>query len=128
MRPLIEFIFPSRLHRLAYFLRATFAAIVGEIIYSCGATFNHEYFWAVVIVICIYSFFFIDLLRIRDVGMSGWWLLVGFAIFPPYWLGIAANLWLGLILIFRAPSFAINIPKSSGSAESQASDGSNLGR
>lgn len=108
MRPLIELIFPSRLHRLAYFLRATFAAVVVDVIYACGATTHHGYFWVAGLLILIYSFFFIDLPRIRDVGMSGWWLLVGFAIFPPYWLGLAANLWLGLILMFRAPCFAVN--------------------
>jgi uncharacterized membrane protein YhaH (DUF805 family) len=49
-----------------------------------------------VIILTIYGFLFIGLPRIRDIGMSGWWLLI--------MLVPIANIWLGLILLFRAPS------------------------
>ena len=57
---------------------------------------NSVYFWASVIVLTVYGFFFIGLPRIRDIGMSGWWLLI--------MLVPIANIWLGLILLFRAPA------------------------
>ena len=95
----IEFIFPRRLHRLAYFLRGILAAIVGHILYACSTTMNPRYFWVAVITLLIYSFIFIDLPRLRDVAMSGWWLLV--FVVP------GANIWLALVLLFRAPSYVV---------------------
>ena len=96
MRWLIEFIFPRRLHRLAYFLRGILADIVTYFLYSCGTTMHPPYWWVSVIALSVYGLFFIVLPRIRDIRMSGWWLLVCFI--P------VANIVLGIILLFRAPA------------------------
>ena len=107
MHPLIEFIFPRRLHRLAYFLRAMLIVIVTEIVYSCSTTMNPRSFWVAVVALWIYSLLFVDLPRIRDIRMSGWWLLVGFAPLTNLWLGLVLSLGLGLILLFRAPCYVM---------------------
>jgi hypothetical protein len=107
MLQLIDFVFPRRLHRLAYFLRAMLTLIATDIVYSLSTTMNPRHFWITVIVLWIYSLLFIDLPRIRDVRMSGWWLLVGFAPLANLWLGLLANLCIGLILLFRAPCYDI---------------------
>src|ERR1017187_10348166 len=96
---LIELIFPRRLHRVAYFLRGILSVIVGHILYSCSTTMNPQYWWAAVITETIYCVLFIDLPRIHDLGMSGWWLLL---IVVP-----GANIWLALILTFRAPVYVV---------------------
>ena len=95
MRGLSEFIFPRRLHRLAYFLRLMTGNIGMYILYSCNTSMDLSY-WGFIIALFIYELFFIALPRARDIGMSGWWLL-GF--FIP-----VANVVLGLILLFRAPA------------------------
>jgi uncharacterized membrane protein YhaH (DUF805 family) len=60
---------------------------------------NPRYFWTSIIALWTYGFIFVCLPRIRDLDMSGWWLLVAFV--P------VVNIWLGLILLFRAPSYVI---------------------
>ena len=93
---LVEFIFPRRLHRLAYFLRGVALDTVTGILYASSTTFNPRFWWPSVIVLIIYGLFFIVLPRIRDVGMSGWWLLLTFI--P------VADIVFGIILLFRAPA------------------------
>ncbi len=58
-----------------------------------------QLFWILVVAIFIYDFLFIALPRIRDLGMSGWWLLT---LFVPL-----VNIFLSLILLFRAPSYVV---------------------
>jgi uncharacterized membrane protein YhaH (DUF805 family) len=100
MNAFIEFIFPRRLHRLDYFIRVILTNGATYSLYSCSTTMNPGWFWISTIALLIYAFLFIGLPRIRDLGMSGWWLLV---IFIPL-----VNIWLGLILLFRAPSYVVN--------------------
>jgi uncharacterized membrane protein YhaH (DUF805 family) len=100
MNAFIEFIFPRRLHRLDYFIRVILTNGATYSLYSCSTTMNPGLFWISTIALLIYAFLFIGLPRIRDIGMSGWWLLV---IFIPF-----VNIWLGLILLFRAPSYVVN--------------------
>ena len=95
MHWLVEFIFPRRLHRLAH-LRGMIANIVTYFLYSGSTTMDSRYWWSSTIAVLIYGLFFIVLPRIRDIGMSGWWLLVTFI--P------VADIVLGIILLFRAPS------------------------
>ena len=97
MHWLIEFIFPRRLHRLAYFLRLAAANIVTSFLYASSTTMDARCWWASVLVLLIYTLFLILLPRIRDIGMSGWWLLAGFI--P------IANIVLGIIMLFRAPDY-----------------------
>ena len=73
---LFHFLFPRRLHRLAYFLRGS----VVEIAMSCFAADSDMTkawpFWSILIMVQAYEVFFIVLPRIRNAGMSRWWLLL----------------------------------------------------
>jgi uncharacterized membrane protein YhaH (DUF805 family) len=108
MNVLIEFIFPRRLHRLGYFIRLLLSNVVTYFLYSCSTTMSPQLFLISVGALLVYVFLFIGLPRIRDLGMSGWWLLV---FFVP-----VVNIWLGLILLFRAPSYGSRVAVS-GTAE-----------
>jgi uncharacterized membrane protein YhaH (DUF805 family) len=92
---MITFIFPRRLHRLAYFIRGLIFDTIAGFLYSLGTTMNARIWWALVIILTIYGMFFIILPRIRDIGMSGWWVL---AMLIPI-----ADAVFGIILLFRAP-------------------------
>ena len=97
MNDLVEFIFPRRLHRFAYFVRIILLNTATYFLYSCSTTMNPPLFWISAIAILVYGIMFVVLPRIRDLGMSGWWLLGAFV--P------LLNIWLGLILLFRAQSY-----------------------
>ena len=99
MNVFIEFIFPRRLHRLGYFIRLMLSNGVTYFLYSCSTTLSPQLFWISIIALLIYVFLFIGLPRVRDLGMSGWWLFV--------FLVPLVNIWLGLILLFRAPVYEI---------------------
>ena len=92
---MIEFIFPHRLHRLAYFLRGVVFDVITGFLYSCSTTINAKVWWASVTMLTIYGMFFIVLPRVRDIGMNGWWALV--------MLVPVANVVFAIILLFRAP-------------------------
>lgn len=95
MRGFIEFIFPQRLHRLAFFLREVLAEFAG-----CAlgvASDNEIHLWAIAIVLTGYQMLFIILPRLRDIEMGGWWLLL--CPIP------VLNVPLGLILLLRAPVY-----------------------
>ena len=96
MHPLIESIFPRRLHRLAYFLRVVATDILACFIYAFGGT-NASSVRLVFLFLglAVYQLFFIILPRVRDIGMSNWWLLL---IFVP-----GVDVVFGIILLFRAP-------------------------
>ncbi len=100
MNGFVEFIFPRRLHRLGYFLRGVALDIVTGILYASSTTYNPRFWWPSVIVLFIYGLFFIVLPRIRDAGMSAWWLAVAFI--P------VANIVLGILLLFRAPALLMH--------------------
>lgn len=114
MRPLVEFIFPHRLHRLAYFLRLIVWSVflyvdrytMAALIYADRDTTYviAPFWWAAFVALSLYGIFFILLPRLRDVGMSAWWLIV--ALIP------VANIPLGIILLFRAPEYHFASPAS----------------
>jgi hypothetical protein len=112
MRPLVEFIFPHRLHRFAYFLRGivwnVFLYVVRDTVaaslYADRDTTFVPYSFAGFVALLLYGIFFILLPRLRDVGMSAWWLIV--ALIP------VANILLGIILLFRAPEYHFASPAS----------------
>lgn len=108
MKGFIEFIFPRRLHRLSYLLRLILADFVTYYLYASSTTMNPPWWWVAIITLSIYGFFFIALPRLRDTGMNGWWLLI---IFVPL-----VNIWLGLILLFRAPAMLNSAPRDSAAA------------
>jgi hypothetical protein len=97
MRSLIDFIFPSRLHRLAYFLRVVTTNVLAGFVYAFSGT-NSSGLWLVLLLVAlaVYQLFFIILPRIRDIGMGKWWLLL--TLIP------GVNVVFGIILLFRAPA------------------------
>jgi uncharacterized membrane protein YhaH (DUF805 family) len=99
---MIDFIFPQRLHRLAYFIRGLTADGMACFLYSCNATMDSTVLWTSVIAVWIYGAFFIRLPRIRDVGMSGWWLVL--MVIP------IADFVIGIILLFRTPKMFSDRP------------------
>ena len=101
MHSLIEFIFPGRLHRLAYFLRGATTDIFGCFVYAFSGT-NTSSIWLVslLVILCVYQLFFIILPRIRDIGMGSWWLLL--TLVP------GVDVVFGIILLFRAPLILSN--------------------
>jgi hypothetical protein len=98
MKDIVEFIFPKRLHRFAYFVRIISINGMTYVVCSWTTTNNPGFLIASLIALLLYGFFFVALPRVRDLGMSGWWLLAS--------LVPLLNIWLGLILLFRAPSYA----------------------
>jgi uncharacterized membrane protein YhaH (DUF805 family) len=96
MRSLIAFIFPARLHRLAYFLRGVTTDVLAAFIYAFSGT-NASSIWLVLscLALAVYQLLFIILPRLRDIGMRNWWLLL---IVVP-----GVNVVFGIILLFRAP-------------------------
>lgn len=101
---MIEILFPRRLHRLGYLFRGLAADGLTYFLYSCSTTMNHKVWWASVIGLSVYSLFFIVLPRIRDIGMSAWWLLT---VFIP-----VVNIVFGIILLFRARAMLSHAPTS----------------
>jgi uncharacterized membrane protein YhaH (DUF805 family) len=99
MNRLFEFLFPLRLHRLSFFLRDAIVGIVACCLHANNSAMNPRSFWVLAIALSIYELFFIILPRIRDIGMSGWWLPLCFV--P------VANAVFGIILLFRAPKYPI---------------------
>jgi hypothetical protein len=97
IRPVIEFLFPHRLHRLNFYLRLLAAGIVADLFDSQALITSGSFYWTgLAIMVDIYCLFFIILPRFRDIGMNGWALL---GLIPP------ANFVFGYILMFRAPSY-----------------------
>jgi uncharacterized membrane protein YhaH (DUF805 family) len=94
---LSELLFPRRLHRLAFFFRSLAVSVVASILYAGSTTMNPLCWWSWYILGNIYSAFYILLPRMRDVGMSGWWLI------PCLIPGVDALI--GVILLFRAPNY-----------------------
>ena len=95
MREIVEFVFPNRLHRLAYFLRGITVEIITTFLFTYSLTNDFQSWWIPAIILLSYELFFIILPRIRDVEMSEWWLL---GVFVP----IVSEV-LGLLLLFRRP-------------------------
>src|SRR5262249_36374171 len=58
---LVEFMFPRRLHRLAYFIRGMALETVSAILCASSTSLAPRYWWLWVIVLTIYELFFIVL-------------------------------------------------------------------
>lgn len=96
MQSLIDFIFPTRLHRLAYLLRGAATDIVTGFIYAfSGTNASSALLVLSFVTLALYQLFFVILPRIRDIGLGGWWLLL---VLVP-----GVNVVFGIILLFRAP-------------------------
>lgn len=99
MHPLLEFIFPRRLHRIAYLVRTLVFNIVSGCVLACNSSDNPGFCWAFFLVYLIYGLFFIVIPRMRDAEMSRWWLA---GCFLP-----VVDIIVSLILAFRAPVYRL---------------------
>jgi hypothetical protein len=97
---LVDFVFPYRLHRLAYFFRCCFLNAVAAVFYADCGPIHSNYWWAAIGVIPIYELFFVILPRVRDIRLNAWWVLICFV--P------VADIVFGVILLFRAPVYLRN--------------------
>jgi uncharacterized membrane protein YhaH (DUF805 family) len=99
MNGLIEFIFPRRLHRLAFLLRVIAVDVISSFSIFPNPGTLETLFAGFCLVLLVYDVLFVLLPRIRDLEISGWWLL---AFLIPY-----ANSLLSIILLLRAPRYRL---------------------
>jgi uncharacterized membrane protein YhaH (DUF805 family) len=92
---MLDFFFPKRLHRLSFLLRTILCGVVLCFLESRVGLSNPQIWWAIFIAVQVYEIFFIEVPRIRDIGLSGWWWLIMLVPGP--------NVVFCLILLFRAP-------------------------
>ena len=92
---MLEAFFPKQLHRLSFLLRSLAVALVLTFMESRASLSNPQIWWTIYIVAQVYAVFFIEVPRIRDIGLSGWWWLLLLVPGPDFIFG--------LILLFRAP-------------------------
>jgi uncharacterized membrane protein YhaH (DUF805 family) len=97
MRWLIDFLFPKRLHRLGYVWRILTTNMVGGAIVATTSPMEHLSPMLGLVALCVYQLIFILLPRVRDTGMSGWWVLLG--VVPIVYVCLT------IILVFRAPEY-----------------------
>src|SRR5438309_12090413 len=97
MRTLVEFFFPKKIHRLGYLARILTTNLALGVILAVSSAGNHGYWIIAVVLLGIYQLLFILLPRLRDTGMSGWWVLLS--------LVPVVYVFLAIILIFRAPEY-----------------------
>jgi len=110
IRWFIDWVFPKRLHRMAYLVRGLLADVVVLSLYSSDTAMNPIAWWSATIGVVAYALLFIVLPRMRDLEMSNWWLLAAFV--PVVNIGFA------LILLFRPPQLHLGEP--SGANEDRA--------
>jgi uncharacterized membrane protein YhaH (DUF805 family) len=96
------FLFPQCVHRISFLVRFLACAILTQLLYdnmplsaSVSSAPRIMAWWIAVLFLAVYSLFFVFLPRLRDAGMSGWWVLLALLPF--------INLILAVILLFRAP-------------------------
>lgn len=109
MHALIDFFFPKRLHRLAYFIRLMASNLCLALLLGSSSPNGQPYPLVGVILLALYSLFFILLPRLRDTGMSGWWVILS--------LVPIVYVFLGIILLFRAPAYHFDHAVDEGDAE-----------
>ena len=97
MRWLIDFLFPKRLHRLGYLWRILATNLAAGIIVASSSPAEQLFPMLGLIALCMYQFLFILLPRVRDTGISGWWVLLS--------LVPIVYIFLTIILVFRAPEY-----------------------
>jgi hypothetical protein len=89
MQQIVEFIFPKRIHRLSFLVRAlvtnllcfwlivafSSAHVITPIPVTTALCEDSRYYVAI-LALAIYNLLFLLLPRVRDIGMSGWWVLL----------------------------------------------------
>src|SRR5262249_15014025 len=88
LRPILEFIFPKRIHRLSFLVRFLATNLLGSwlilalnsrnLISPIPVTTVSWYCYVVVFAFLTYMLLFVVLPRVRDTGMSGLWVLLSF--------------------------------------------------
>ncbi|MDR3406036.1 MAG: DUF805 domain-containing protein [Chthoniobacter sp.] len=99
MRTVIEFLFPKRLARLSYFFRTLLCNGVLLFLYQDLSAESLSAILALILVL-LYTAFFVILPRIRDTGMSAGWIVLAFI---PY-----LSSFLAIVLLFRRSHFLGN--------------------
>ena len=97
MRWLIELIFPKRIQRFGYLWRILATNLGVGVIVASGSPFENPYASLGLIALFAYQFSFILLPRVRDTGMSGWWVLSS--------LVPIVYIFLTIILVFRPSEY-----------------------
>jgi|SRR5215475_3064143 len=111
MRRIVEFIFPKRIHRLSFLVRFLATNLLGFwLIVALSSRHlispipvmtvpfeENWYCYVALFAFGTYMLLFVVLPRVRDTGMSVWWVLL--SLFP------VVNGFLYLFLIFRAPDY-----------------------
>ena|ERR1700736_3285231 len=97
MRQLSEFFFPRRIQRLGYLWRILATNLAIALILASNSPTEQVYPMAAIVVICVYQLLFILLPRVRDTGMSGWWVLLS--------LVPVVYVFLAIILLFRPSEY-----------------------
>ena len=109
MRQIVKFIFPKRIHRLSFLVRALATNLLcfwlmvalssSHVITPTPVTAGFEdwYYYVALLALGIYTLLFVVLPRLRDTNMSGWWVLLS--------LVPAVYGFLCIILVFRAPQY-----------------------
>ena len=97
MRAVVRLLFPRRIHRLSYFIRLVICNVLGAPLFVGESPFERPLVLVCSLALAVYALCFVLLPRLRDVGMSGLWLIVAFI--P------VANIILGIILLFRPPEY-----------------------
>ena len=87
---LIRFLFPWRLARISYVVRAT---VADTVLFCYGPELLNETGIWTLIALVLYQFIFIILPRIRDIGMRPYWIILMLLPLADYFLSCA--------LIFR---------------------------
>ncbi len=100
LETIVDAVFPRRLHRLAYFLRSITVEVLTSFLYTTSTTMRPFWWWTLLIFLSAYSAFFILLPRVRDAGMSSWWIVAGILI--PV-VGIV----LAILVLFRPPHYVL---------------------
>jgi uncharacterized membrane protein YhaH (DUF805 family) len=96
MRSLLGFLFPQRIGRLGYLWRILSTNLAVALILATSPT-DQLYPIVSVGAIGVYQFLFILLPRVRDTGMSGWWVLLSLVPF--------VYVFLTIILLFRPSEY-----------------------
>ena len=106
---LIDFLFPKRLHRLGYLWRILATNLGAGVIVASTSPMEQIAPMLGLVALCVYQFFFILLPRVRDTGMSGWWILL--SLVPIVYVCLT------IILVFRAPEYHFDHASFEGTAK-----------
>jgi uncharacterized membrane protein YhaH (DUF805 family) len=109
MRWLTDFLFPKRLHRFGYIWRILATNLGVAMIVASGSPIEQPVPALLLLTIFIYQLLFILRPRVRDTGMSGWWILLS--------LVPIVYIFLTIILVFRAPEYHFDDASSEGTAK-----------